>query len=259
MKLINNGNTCYINTILQFLLQSRSFANDLNKINIPKNTLLYELRNIRLIKEKKDIINPIKFINTLENKLNENLNHQYDAQEILIKIIDEFEKENKTITNKYFHGEKRNTLTCTNCKNKRINFENFTCIQLYNLVGSISKSINDYFKSEQINSVFCEKCNKNTKTIKKMKIINFPMFLIFQFMRYNTVNEIIPSNKLCFYKENTYGLKCIINHYGNLNSGHYTFLCQRKGELIEISDTDISNVSKICPRAIYLVLYSSIK
>ena len=89
------------------------------------------------------------FIICLSEKINEKLHNQYDAQEILLKIIDEFYKEDPKLIKKFFYGKMETELIWSVCKRSRKKTEKFITISLYSdIFKDLNSALEENLKSE---------------------------------------------------------------------------------------------------------------
>jgi len=166
---------------------------------------------------------------------------------------------NRSIIVDLFQGQVRNTLTCQHiqkgygekgCGHKSIKFEPFMYLSLPLSHGT--KSLNDclelYCRSEVLegeNTWYCSKCKAHVNSIKKIDLWMLPPILIVQLKRFKfhpgttggrlkrtklhqniqyplknwDLSSILKSSN---HERPLYDLYSIINHVGDLGSGHYT-------------------------------------
>jgi len=148
-------------------------------------------------------------------------------------------------------------VTCSNCNNVSTAFENFLSLHLdllkaQNLLPCCSSetiSISDCLKSlcgpEELygsNKFFCPKCKDHQTSMKKLLFYKHPKILIVHLKRFTKeygsakklvmpifVDGNLKLNALNISHPNSpiynYRLYAIVNHYGNLEGGHYTADC----------------------------------
>jgi ubiquitin carboxyl-terminal hydrolase 2/21 len=206
-----------------------------------------------------------------------------------------------SFVNKLFEGIFFITFICSNCKNKIYKFEKFfeLNLDLFNNIKNTSSSkipiselIKNYFSKEKISNFICEKCKKNTTLVKKVKIIKFPEILIILIKRFTFFpekrkikNHIDFSNKKfslsnlyikyenekekiaqCFFSseklKGNYKLMNFINHYGDIDIGHYSAICFNSSisKWIHFNDQKVSayNHSNIIHQSssyVYILFY----
>lgn len=227
IKLINIGNTCYLNSALQCLLNSEIFINNLKEINNPE---FNKLSDLLLDLYKNDNKNPYelkKFLSGYNNLFKGA--HQQDAHECILAIIDvvhnlakispkkgkyyetsfnRLPKEQiskardqhlthlKTFGHSFiddiYSGQFASTIKCSECSYNNNSFEIFTDITL-NIPEEIPNPdvfdcFIDYLKDIEI-EVFCDNCRKNTKMRKKLSIWKFPKILIVTLSRFSNIKN----------------------------------------------------------------------
>ncbi len=148
----------------------------------------------------------------------------------------------------------------------------------------------NFFKDEIIDDYRCEKCNKINKISKSFEIVKFPeilivfvkRFLFYPYMK-KLKNRINFSNPVLdlrdFYidyqeesskvgteyfnkqkRSSKFRLKGFINHYGEVNYGHYTAICKGDGdEWIKFNDKKISlkneSILNLSESQVYMLFY----
>lgn len=217
-KIINLGNTCAINSLLQCITTCKL---NITLFDKPKdNTFtraLFELLHILQIYDDK-IIKPTNFLNQLYSTFSSfQPRQQLDSQEIWTLLCNEvfnntavsietnksfksnihkiaFEQiskhnNNKTsIWNDLFQGVILQTLICNNCKNKKFIFETFYSISL-NLGESIISMLKEYVSKVTTDEIDCDHCKIKSKQDKYIKFYKLPKYLIISLNRYNNIGQ----------------------------------------------------------------------
>lgn len=213
-----------------------------------------------------------------------NINFTLDKSLFCSKIVDKRESEKywakhnnifgKSFVSDIFNLQIRSSLICQCCGNSRSNYETANNISL-SLPNSekidIIDCFNNYFKSEILdgsNAVMCDKCKKNTKTVKSLDICRFPKIMIIHMKRYtqNTDSTYSRNNCLVDYFSSLkfvckdagieYELKSVVNHFGNNpQGGHYTICTKMNKEWVHIDDSSVYKIeeSKICSPSAYVL------
>ena len=116
-----------------------------------------------------------------------------------------------------------------------INYCSISELISYNSVN-IHDCLNKYFEREVLdktNAWYCSVCKDSTQAIKKLDLMKMPKYLIIQLKRFKVNNtNIVKNEKLVQfpiknltitndYVDNSYNLYSVINHTGNMKSGHY--------------------------------------
>ena len=273
--LVNLGNTCFLNSILQILFHSPTFIinffNDISKIRPKQDTLAYALFNLlmNIYSKEKDIFSPSNFLNAFLKKCNLfNLGEQSDSQRFfrnLASILEnEFGKLNTCIKNTFeVVVVNRNQFYCENIYCGKTNYENNNEQRLYNVYVSVSdvtseSTINDLlwntYKTKILQSNKLCGCGKNL-TLKRQSFFGFNEYLSINIQKVNIdtrmINQIkVKVNDICFDQEkNIYYTPYAINlHDGGMDFGHYYSFVKIKsnknnnsdGEWICFSDEKVS-------------------
>jgi ubiquitin C-terminal hydrolase len=244
--LMNVGNTCYLNSVLQILLNNRELI--LRLRDFPHRSGLI-LEFLKMVESNGSPFNTSGFVNLLQNRVKMRLRQQNDAHEIFLLIVEIFKNESP-VFNEFFNGKYKTNYICCNCGNKRSNLEDFISIPLFPK-ATMKESIEDYIKTEYFEEIFCENCDKKVKTKKKIKIQTFPKILIFQIIRFISINKIEHHERLLIHK-NKYSFQGIVNHVGTLDCGHYTYT----DSINVYDDENTYKMNKMTPKDHYLIVYS---
>ena len=227
--IINYSNNCYLNVILQI------FINNSTCFKILKNSNL-------LIFKNKNIIDPIKILKLINTTFD--TDEQHDAHEVLLFLIEKIPDIKDEII-----GNITTKFKCTTCNDIRKSHEEFHNINIY--TECLIDSIHILLEREK-HMLKCDKCLKNTETIKKNRIKNFGNIIIF----YNIIKVKLVISESVTYKDKKYRLTGIIKHYGNIKTGHYIYIDYINKILI--NDQNISNINEITGDNIYLLIFSII-
>lgn len=234
--LINVGNTCAINSIIQCIFYTLGDINEVSEKCIFTKSLYILLCLMKENATKK--IKPLKFINDLYKSSSDlfKKGEQIDVSELWTFITNKvFEEigilniENENIFNSNIHkkayeqiklhnnnktsywneiyqGTTITIIKCMKCGEKYYNFETF-----YNLSVDINKEsiidslINFFTPIENEDDWKCEKCNEKTKYIKTVKVWKFPKVLVISLNRFdnkmNKIDKNININKILNLKK----------------------------------------------------------
>ena len=144
-------------------------------------------------------------------------------------------------------------------------------LNLYDLLNLF----NNEEKLNSDNQWFCNKCKKNQNAIKKMEIYRAPNYLIIHLKRFKIKTSLFSNNNknnifidfpifdldLSDYvieKNNVfYDLYAIIEHFGDLDMGHYIAKCKNNNEWIEYNDSNVEiiNSNNIVNNNAYVLFY----
>ena len=225
--LINSGNSCYMNSVLQVLAHTDDFKeyflnNDFNKKLNPLSLALKKFLEEYFKNKDKNYFVPKK----LHDAINSNPEmkfadgNQHDSADFLNSFLDSLETENNNKWNNIFKGKEKSFYTCGKCndesqKENEFKFLNLgikdddlekieshemeedccnccDCCCVY-YKTTLEKLLDNYIKGEEI-EVNCER-GDNTNKIRTTKISFLPKYLILQlniFYAYHSVFIKIP-------------------------------------------------------------------
>ena len=218
VKLLNVGNTCAINSLLQCINSCKISVEHFKKPN--DNTLskaLLELLHLMQIYEEKKI-KPTNFLKLLYNSFTIfRPREQLDSQEVWTLLSNKVFEEtsipinlnksfssfihqkafkqiaqhnnNKTsLWNDIFQGVTLQILVCQNCHNRTYNFETFYSLSI-NMCNDIVQSLQEYFTKDITDEIDCENCKRKHKQVKFIKFYKLPKFLVISLNRYNNLGQ----------------------------------------------------------------------
>lgn len=252
MKGIKNiGNSCYLNSALQLLLNSKMTTN---------NNIYNEfVNNYKYGKDK--ILNPIK-IKQIVSKVNPmfNNNNQHDSFEFLVFLLDIINSNINSNISKPFEfvlniDIKCKLKTCLKSRNK-YEKELFLCLPLLDTLD------NSYRKFKEVESfrndimLECDYCKRKTPSRKMIIMDKWPDEIIIvlkrfdERMRKNNNNIDIPINW-----RHGYQLKGFILHSGSYFGGHYVYYGKYNNQWFLFNDSHVdrvNNINTILPKAYIL-------
>lgn len=305
LRFINNRNDCYLNSVLQALFNTHSFI-CFFKFKKPNENLI--IQTFRIIYEMNDLINP-KNIKNILARYDEGAydifgnNDQQDAHEAIVKILDivhmssaykesnfsDYGKIDSEIKRKSFNAWKKNgeilgfsfitrffggqfktLINCSNCDYKSTSFDNFNNINLTIAGEDIIDCLAEFIKPEAMHDAKCEKCRKKT-LIRLTTLWKFPLTLILNIKRFEynkagitrKVNRLLKMDKhlriSSSKKMYNYTLASVVYHHGSQpNQGHYNADINKNGEWYKVDDdtvyklSDLPETSSNC----YILIYN---
>lgn len=161
---------------------------------------------------------------------------------------------------KEFYGQFQNTLSCKR-RHQSITYENFSSINL-EILKSHSSSIDlidclkSYFSPTEVTSWDCEECNGRQKATKSVELSKLPNTLVIQLKRFSNqmrknddrVNIPFELNmkQFCADKSRDYRYKLmgIVDHDGELESGHYISFCEFENEWYLYNDENVTAIDR---------------
>ncbi|XP_010075143.1 PREDICTED: ubiquitin carboxyl-terminal hydrolase 46, partial [Pterocles gutturalis] len=236
--LVNFGNTCYCNSVLQALYFCRPFRENVLSYKAQQKkkenllTCLADLfHSIATQKKKVGVIPPKKFISRLrkENDLFDNYMQQ-DAHEFLnyllntiADILQEEKKQEKqngklkngnmneaednnkqelTWVHEIFQGTLTNETRCLNCETVSSKDEDFLDLSVdVEQNTSITHCLRDFSNTETLCSeqkYYCETCCSKQEAQKRMRVKKLPMILALHLKRFKYMEQLHRYTKLSY-------------------------------------------------------------
>uniref|UniRef100_A0A8D8HMY5 Ubiquitin carboxyl-terminal hydrolase n=1 Tax=Culex pipiens TaxID=7175 RepID=A0A8D8HMY5_CULPI len=192
-----------------------------------------------------------------------------------------------------FYGQIKSTVKCVRCGKESATYESFSNLSLELPQNANRCHLNNclemYFNGENIRGWSCPQCKSNQEAIKKLAISRLPSILVVHFKRFyadpeavatvykkkqnyvkfplqelDMTTHIAPSelsrNKTL--RARRYHLIGVSNHYGSMESGHYTAFCKNTvhQKWYKFDDHTVTSLdtSDVCSSAGYILFYSSL-
>ena len=278
----NEGNTCYMNSIIQSLYNNPFILKKIMQIDIDKNEILLRENNTthkEIISALQSIFynlffqkKPIKILEIFNafNWKRNYWNSPQDAEEIYIMIFEIISKYNNEIKENC-EGILENTIEVEIINYKSTKEEKFFFMQLdIEKNNSVEECLEHFFENEKLNGDNkYQYINKKGEKIlyeaeKYYKFKKIPNFLFIQLKRFTfdtNTYTFDKKNKAISYKEeidltkyinennlNTeiYILYCILIHSGSAENGHYYCIAKdfKNKVYIKYNDTTILTAEK---------------
>ncbi len=262
MKGFNNlGNTCYLNSGLQMLVQNLDLCNI-----------------IRAFKDKSPILGQLAdFINEYHNDSNNSISpklikkiasnrnsifmgyQQQDSSEFIVFLLDFINNEinkvcnTKNLVDKIFEIEITTATKCKvlSCLTISKNIEKSTMLMLN--VNSECSTLDDCYnfskqrvKLEGDEKYYCEKCEKKRIASQRKEITKWPKNLIVWLRRYQHIGRRLSKYtqpiQVPVQWRNNYKLKGVVFHSGSLYGGHYVYAGLQDGKWYLFNDSSVSEL-----------------
>lgn len=277
--LVNLGNTCYMNSVMQIFLNLHEFNSAINDSHLKKDCVVencmvcsykalsaeYEFSSL------KESISPHNFKKSIGNKNPFFGNYkQHDALELFLTICNGLHedltanKKNKkrkkrsikdipsSIIDDFFRGKLKYITTCMKCKISNENIEVFYNLSMPVNFNSVDQIIDDYFKKETLKeNKICENCKIETKHERMTEILEHPkilcahikLFKVTLGFSHKIISEIDFKEKIEISNKK-YKLYGVIEHSGMLSFGHYTSCVNLEDSWYNCNDSYTRKISR---------------
>lgn len=258
----NLGNTCYANAVIQALYHCSSFRKQVFTENFVQNSIGESVQSLFQNMQSKE--SNIVDTTDLLQKLQVNVNIQEDAQEFLLKLVNNIEESiessgrNKELlpitTSSVMVGEIEYIYDCVEVNFTKARKQRFLTLSLdmYNFTN-IDDSLAKFFGSEFLvgDNKYNTKSHGLQDTEKSCRISRFPDVLCIHLKRFSydfamgklrkvgkyfefpfdlNMNHSNSKNTSNVHLGRNYTLKSIVIHDGEANSGHYTCIVNAPDE-----------------------------
>lgn len=232
----NLGNTCYLSSVLQSLLNSRGFNQNIKDLDTPLSQELAKISSITDTALDNKFLAVLYNISDLLHILPFRRLEQQDAHECILHILDKLTPDPDSPFYKIFHGKTETCIHCLKCGTTKKVLEDFNSINLNIPVekSNIVELFQGYLELETMTEDLycCETCQGLQAYQKKTSLNILPQVLIVVLKRYTftgskIVSEVQFGDTLNVREQSTgqvfnYTLRSVINHFGNLFNGHYS-------------------------------------
>lgn len=272
--LLNQGATCYLNSVLQVLFMTEDFKDRVKRhrrINAGTEHIDSELS---------DLFNDLEQYDTYTFKVTKklkitNVYEQRDAAEHYEKILRLTSPEASRI----FRGELINRNTCLKCQTQTESVAGFWHLPLA-LVDShdhysVVKGIEEFFRSSEIrgeDQMYCERCDEKCDAVLDCELKHHPEVLVLLLKRFEFDRWMRKVKINCFVdvpytlhvpQNQVYELYASVEHYGELIYGHYIsrIKSQDNGRWYIFDDSRVTEIKTTVPtemersQTAYLLFY----
>ena len=294
--LVNLGNTCYFNSVVQCLFHCPLTKQAIE--NVPSrafsNEVLREFRTLFMKMANNDsltYLSPYQCINavlrtpeckSVQMGLDK---RQKDVHELFVNLMEHFEADNRLTADNFsllsiLNIKLRSTTTYQQCSHSHAIDEYLWQLSLYFPIAldedisikiDISYLLDKYFQREIIDQATCPYCEVVGRTAKNLNIINTPQVLVIHLPRFHSGLDKIDTF-VEFHtdfgthyitddngQQVTYRLTGLILHTGiSIAAGHYLSYFLVNGKWYEANDSDIIEVSwqEVRQLRIYILFYA---
>lgn len=262
----NAGNTCYLNSILQLIMQCDHFIEFLkgqNDLDLQSSQIFKNIRLFIIEYQANTKISP----NTILSIITKNdlfiMGHQHDAHEFLIQFLDMMNEESKKMLKQHVNGFFifkyytifKNRLDPGDMKT----LENEEIVLTLPFSPSLLTSIKMFETIEYLHNWQSEKHQRSVFAEKQNIIFHWPDYLFIHINRYDAFFNKIDSEMEIPLEMNDYELQGAVIHQGFLNFGHYIcvicmdnkfYLCDDDRIVEILHDTAVAIIKKS-----YLILF----
>ncbi|XP_034020487.1 uncharacterized protein LOC117505071 [Thalassophryne amazonica] len=235
----NQGQTCYLNSVLQVLFMTSEFREAVGHFDTWKtrdsscpNYLDHHLKSL-FDEMKKTTCSPVAITKVLGIQ---NVFQQQDAAVYLDKILGLTSPQ----ASKIFHGELTHRNVCRGCEEENNTDASFWSLPLElvdsnNEHYSVVEGVQRFFQTSEIsgeNQIYCERCSAKANASVSRIIKTHPDVLMLLLKRfelsytYMTFVKIECSVDIPYVlhlpQDQTYELYALVNHAGHPGGGHYT-------------------------------------
>ncbi|CAI5669080.1 unnamed protein product [Oreochromis niloticus] len=229
--LMNQGSTCYLNSVLQVLFMTEDFREAVKKYSEqnPHSEFLDDDLKALFV----DLQNYTAYTYKITKKLGiDKVNEQRNAAEYFERIL----RMTSPDASKIFHGQLANKTTCSKGHIQTDGDTPFWYLHLsWSEDYSVVKGIEEFFKTSDFcgeNQMYCEQCGDKVDATMTAVIKHHPDVLClllkrFEFnyecMSYIKINCFVEVPETLHIPENQkYELYAVVDHFGDLRGGHYT-------------------------------------
>ena len=281
--LLNHGNTCYANSLLQALyftpeIWSKIPSTFYNSSPFTKSFILV----MKFLRNNNTVVDPKFFLSQLGSLISKAKgitfvpNEAQDAPEVLQHMLNEILQCPALPTN-LVNFSLVTTTSCSQCQSSSVKEDMHSILQVVT-ASSIQQAIVQVQKTTMLeadNMWDCPLCNEKREAIRSTRFASLPTILIVHIKRFtsflpsqffkNSIDVVCSSPLAIFqqaddstYVKRTYDLRAIVHHSGTIDNGHYTasVFAQEQNKWFKCNDKSVvPETSKTNKKTPYLLFY----
>ncbi|XP_030609125.1 ubiquitin carboxyl-terminal hydrolase 19-like isoform X2 [Archocentrus centrarchus] len=258
--LMNQGATCYLNSVLQVLFMTKDFREAVTRFSDENPHTEFIDHHLKALFD--DLQKYTTYTYNITKKLGiDNVNEQRDAAEYFERVLRKTSHE----ASKIFHGKLANKTTCHRCHTETDRDAPFwhlplSLVESCSEVYSVMNGIEEYFKPSVLcgeNQMYCDECDEKVDATLRDVIKYHPDVLILLLKRFEFNYDYMSYVKISCPVEvpytlqipesQTYELYAVVDHFGNLRCGHYRAtikIQEEKDQWFNFDDTSVTSAAK---------------
>ena len=274
--IINKGNTCYANVILQCLKVFPVLWSSNDQI---KSTLYSSVRKIMFqLHSAKSPIDPSFFLKSLKDVFfREGRSFDLHAQQHVVEVLEIILEEltgPSIITSAVYNIKSLNSTICHACRQQNRRHPTYTSSSRPQRFSNLAAKVLEKESLIGSNVPYCNICSGVRESDSKVSLTSIGNCLIVQLNRFFVSNGTVTKNSAPLFVSSPievvtqiedevctrkFNLAAVINHSGNLNSGHCTCLVKDgetwwHGNDKAVMRVNLSDINKSLP---YVLFYQA--
>lgn len=249
--LVNDGMTCYLNSLVQVLYHIKGFRKivfdiETDKSDIP-NSLAYVFARLQTSNHPVRSRRLTKSFGWGDS----DLHLQQDAQELMCLLFDRIDNVSDNSASRLFCGKMKKYIKIEGMENKSEKIEDFHCLILnINQIRTMKESLELYFKPDTLDDKYTLEDGTKVDAMMVHEVVETPPILCFNLRRFefkhNSMQKIITKFEYDEYMNffgTDYKLISIISHKGTVYGGHYNAFVSNGKRWLAFDDESIFEIS----------------